>query len=259
MTTLRARWDALALRIDAMTVRERVLIFGAISVVFLVLVNALLLDPLALRDKAVQQQMHQTQEKTALLNAQLQALMARANEDPDAALQTRLQALREQAERSGKTLTDIQSGLVPPQRMTAMLEDILRRNHALHLVALKTLPVTGLLEPTAAAATRAATNAVLALAAAVPPASAAGQSTVSKSAPVPTIRLANAGSAVYQHGVELTVSGSYLDMVRYLSELEALPWHMFWGRVDLNVEQYPKVNLTLRLYTLSLDPAWLAL
>ena len=251
MTQLRNRWNTLAARIDAMTVRERVLIFGAVSVVFLVLVNTLLLDPLALRDKAVQQQIHQNQEKTVLLNAQLQALMARANEDPDAPLQARLTALREQAERSGKTLTDIQSGLVPPQRMSAMLEDLLRRNHALHLVALKTLPVTSLLESTQVVTAKAASNAVLALAAAAA-LTPAGQT----AAPV---KLASAGSAVYRHGVELTVSGSYLDMVRYLSELEALPWHMFWGRIDLKVEQYPKVDLTLRLYTLSLDPAWIAL
>lgn len=249
MTSLTMRWQKTAMRIDAMSLRERVLIFGVVAVVFLVLVNALLLDPLSQRDKLLQQQMRQNQEKTVLLQAQIQALVTRFNSDPDAALQARLVALREQSERSGKMLLDIQSGLVPPQRMTALLEDILHRNHALHLVSLKTLPVTTLIEPDAALPTK-----VVSL---LPPGLPVTAPALSVTPPVP--KLASSASAVYKHGVELTVSGSYLDMVRYLSELEALPWHMFWGRVDLSVEQYPKVNLTLRLYTISLDPAWLAL
>ena len=244
MRSLTARWQHTALRIDAMSIRERALIFGAVTIIFLALVNTLLLDPLAQRDKMLQQQMHQNQEKTLLLQAQIQALVTRFNNDPDAVLQARLNALREQSARSGKTLADIQSGLVPPQRMSALLEDILRRNHALHLVSLKTLPASGLIEP----------GPGMPATVGVPVASA-----YAAPAPAPAPKSAGAVSAVYKHGVELTVSGSYLDMVRYLSELEALPWHMFWGRVDLSVEQYPKVNLTLRLYTLSLDPAWLAL
>ena len=153
-------------------------------------------------------------------------------------MRSRLAVLRDQSERSGKTLADIQSSLVPPQRMTALLEDILRRNHGLRLVSLKTLPVTSLIEP----------EAVL--------------STKTSSEPV---KLANAAkpvtpaNPVYRHGVELTVSGSYAELVHYLTELETLQWHMFWGKADLVVETYPKVNLTLRLYTLSLDPAWLTL
>ena len=170
------------------------------------------------------------------MQTQIQALIANSNADPDAMLRTKLAQLREQSDRNGKTLAEIQGALVPPQRMPALLEDILRRNHALRLVALKTLPVTGLAEPEAAVVSKTATET---------------DKPVPKSAP--------AASLVYKHGVELTVSGSYADLVHYLTELEALPWHMFWAKADLDVEQYPKVNLTLRLYTLSLDPAWLSI
>ncbi|HUW29966.1 MAG TPA: type II secretion system protein GspM [Sulfuriferula sp.] len=238
MSTLKAQWQRLADRVDAMSLRERALIFLAVAMVLIVLVNTVLIDPLLVRHKKLQQQIAQTQEKTNAMQTQIQTLVKTWNVDPDIALRSRLAQLREQSEQTGKTLEDIQSGLVPPQRMPALLEDILQHNRSLRLVALKTLPVTVLGKPEATAAGKAAGEA---------------------DKPVQAQKPATPESIVYKHGVEITVEGSYLDLLRYLTEIESLPWHMFWGKADLDVEKYPKVTLTLRLYTLSLDKAWLAI
>jgi MSHA biogenesis protein MshJ len=238
MRSWKPRWDRLARRIDAMSLRERAMVFGTVVVVLLVIFNSLLLAPLAARNRILLQQLQQDDQKNAVMKSQIRSLIASFNADPDAILRSRLAVLRDQAERSGKTLADIQGSLVQPQRMTALLEDILRRNHGLRLVSLKTLPVTSLIEAETVPSTKNATE----------PTKVAG--------PVKPVVPAN---AVYRHGVELTVAGSYSELVHYLTELETLPWHMFWGKADLAVEAYPKVNLTLRLYTLSLDPAWLTL
>jgi MSHA biogenesis protein MshJ len=64
---------------------------------------------------------------------------------------------------------------------------------------------------------------------------------------------------LFRHGVELTVRGSYLDMVDYMSALEAMPTRLFWGKAQLEAEEYPSVRLTLTLYTLSLDDKWMKL
>jgi MSHA biogenesis protein MshJ len=63
---------------------------------------------------------------------------------------------------------------------------------------------------------------------------------------------------VYQHGVELTVSGSYLDLLAYLRDLEALPTPLYWGALDLDASKYPKLLMKLTVYTLSLERAWLS-
>jgi MSHA biogenesis protein MshJ len=55
------------------------------------------------------------------------------------------------------------------------------------------------------------------------------------------------------------VRGSYLDMVDYMTALESLPTQLFWGKAQLEVEDYPSVRLTLTLYTLSLDEKWMKL
>ena len=51
--------------------------------------------------------------------------------------------------------------------------------------------------------------------------------------------------------------GGYADLTQYLQMLEKLPTQMFWGMADLNVVKYPQAELTLTLYTLSLDKTWL--
>ena len=65
------------------------------------------------------------------------------------------------------------------------------------------------------------------------------------------------GPALYRHGVELTLEGGWSDLLAYLQALETMPRRVLWGGVSMKVEQYPKVVLTVRLYTLSLDRGWL--
>jgi MSHA biogenesis protein MshJ len=59
--------------------------------------------------------------------------------------------------------------------------------------------------------------------------------------------------------VELTVRGSYADLVRYLDAVERLPVRVHFGRAVLDASQYPNVDLRLTVYTLGMDRAWLAL
>lgn len=232
------QWQRLADRIDALSLRERALIFLAIALVLIVSVNLLLIDPLLTRSRNLQQRIVQEELQIKAMRAQIEELVAASTTDPDADLRLRLESLRLQSEQAAETLQDIQSGLVPPQRIPALLQDLLRHNRSVSLVAMKTLPVEmlGVAGPAAAS---------------VPPAGAtAGERTGPPAGPM---------GAVYKHGVEITVQGSYLDLLRYLEGIEALPWQMFWGTADVDGKDYPTVTLTLRLYTLSLDEAWLTL
>ena len=68
---------------------------------------------------------------------------------------------------------------------------------------------------------------------------------------LPGTQLEGGASQLYRHGVEMTLSGSYLDLLQYLARLEALPVRLLWGSGDLQVDQYPIVRLRLQVYTLS--------
>jgi MSHA biogenesis protein MshJ len=127
--------------------------------------------------------------------------------------------------------------MVSAELMPTLLQDVLRQHHGLQLVELRTLPATSLVERTAK------------------------DDKPAKPGELPAVDAGGQGGErnLYKHGFELTVRGSYPDFVQYLEQLERLPMRMYWGKVTMNADDYPKVTLTVTIYTLSLDKAWLAI
>jgi len=218
-------WQQLADKIDAMTLRERGLIFAMLAAVLLSLVNISLIDPLMVKQKKLAAKMAQERTQMAAVQSALDAIAH--NPDPDTANRERLKQLKLQLTEMDKSLEGMQNGLVAHDKMAALLEDILRRNGQLQLVSLKTLPAASIVDMDAGTTNQADT--------------------------------ANQQALVYKHGVELTVQGSYAGLLNYLVEMEKLPWQMFWSKAKLDAQEYPKVKLSLTLYTLSLDKAWLSI
>jgi MSHA biogenesis protein MshJ len=66
-----------------------------------------------------------------------------------------------------------------------------------------------------------------------------------------------AGRRIFRHGVELTLSGGYLDLHAYLRSLETLSTQLYWGKAEMSVTAYPTAKLKLTVYTVSFDQAWL--
>jgi MSHA biogenesis protein MshJ len=55
----------------------------------------------------------------------------------------------------------------------------------------------------------------------------------------------------------LTLRGDYLEVLRYLEDVERLPWHIYWSRLELSVDEYPVNDVVLEVATLSLDEEWI--
>jgi len=227
---VRTQLKQFAERIDARSLRERLLIFGMAALAAVMLVTTLALDPLQAKRKALLQQVAEQQTRVAAAQTQIQTLIAARSADPDAANRSRLAELKTRIGQSEDRLASFQQGLVSSDRMAEVLRDMLGRNRGVTLVSLRTLPVTTLAEEGGKPA-------------AAPP----------KEGQVPDPK-----AAIYRHGVEVTVEGSYADLLGYVSELEAMPWQVFWGGAALSVQTYPVSRLTLTLYTLSLEKAWLS-
>lgn len=226
---MKQQWQRLVLRIDALSLRERAIVFAMAALIVVTLVDRALLDPLFRQQKMLTGQISQNQSKmTEIRNNIQQGARAQAR-DPDVENRERLKQLSEQLRQKQAELADLQKGLVSPDKMSDLLESLLRRNGGLRLVSLKTLPAANLIE-------------------AAPETGGEGGKDKQGDTPVPP---------VYKHGVEIVMQGSYLDMVGYMTELENLPWQLFWGRAKLDAEEYSRATLTLTLFTLSLDKQWL--
>lgn len=216
-------------RIDALSLRERALVCLAACALLAFLGHALLLAPMEAAQEALRAQIAQQRSGMAAIDEAITGRVQAFQLDPDAQARTRLNALRQEMGQLGDQLLAIEHGLVPPERMGPLIDGILRANGRLKLVSMRTLPVEPLAEKGASAPAPAAT-------------------------PAPA-----AAPLLYRHGIEVTVRGNYLDMVDYMSALDAMPTRMFWGRAQLDVEEYPAARLTLTLHTLSLDRQWMKL
>ncbi|PTY39011.1 hypothetical protein BGP77_09675 [Saccharospirillum sp. MSK14-1] len=76
--------------------------------------------------------------------------------------------------------------------------------------------------------------------------------------PVSEVRPADVGqSALYQHKLELTLTGTFNDLTAYLSALEGLPWHLFWDRLSIETTEHPQLRIHLDVHTLSDQEVWM--
>jgi MSHA biogenesis protein MshJ len=232
------QWIKLSTRLDAMTLRERAMVFTAVVAGILFLIYTVSAEPLLKKQSALQLQIKQQQNQITGIDQEIVAKAQGFKVDPDAATREQLNAVRRDIDATSNSLMAVQKGLVAPDKIAPLLEHLLRGNGRLKLISLKTLPVTGLNE-----AAKPAVAQTL-----VPAPIPAGQ-------PAP----AKPRELVYRHGVEIVVQGSYLDMVNYMAALESLPVQLFWGKANLDAQQYPNSRLTLTLYTLSLDQKWMKL
>ncbi|MES2325318.1 MAG: hypothetical protein V4633_23930 [Pseudomonadota bacterium] len=224
---MKARLIKLGEQIDAKSVRERALMFAAAAAFIVFLVFSTLLNPLVARQKALRAEISQQQNNMSGIDAEITATVLAHQRDPDVQARARLAAVKGDTAVLNARLRGMQAGLVPPERIAPMLETILRSNGRLRLLGLKSIAVSPLV---------------------------ARPDNVALNAPV-----VPAASAIYRHGVELTVFGNYLDMVAYMNALESMPTQLFWGKANLEVQEYPNARLTLTLYTLSLDEKWMTL
>lgn len=226
-------WEKWAARYDGMQRRERIMVLGAVLVCLAVIVNALLIDPLTARKKMLRGQIAGDTTQIQELQRQVRILVQNGQIDPDAVNKAKMIAAQSRLLAVDASLDTLRQGFVTPEKMPQLLESLLKKNGQLKLVSLKTLPVSDLL---------ASTNG----------------SAPSGGASKPAPSVAN-DLPVFRHGVELTVEGRYLDLLDYLVALEQLPWNMLWSKVALAAGGSGTSSLTLTVYTLSLDKAWLSL
>ncbi len=232
----RLRALALARRFDARPVRERMAMLLAAAALLLLLGDRLWLTPAFRHFQGASQALGDARREQQALTDESERRRVQGDAQRRA-LDAELAQWRQRTSQAGQALAELQAGLIGPERMVGLLEQMLPRRGGVRVVGLKTLP------PQPAGAIPAAAAAASAVGAAPAPASAPADA-----------------AALYRHGVELTVEGGYADLMDYLASLESLPGpKLLWGGVALQVEHHPTVRLTLTVYTLSLDRAWLQL
>lgn len=211
-------WKSFAARVDDMSLRERAMLFASAGLVILVFAHVVLIDPVLRKHKSLIDRVSRDQTQVNAVRAQIEQIVKsdgsparHPDEEAIAALERKI------AEAEGE-IEARQSSLIAPERLPALLKEILGRSPALRLESLRLLR-------------------------GVPVDPARGKSAV----------------GLYRHGVEVTLKGSYFDLLRYLEDLESRSSLLLWGKVELLAERYPEVQLRVVIHTLSLSPSLLTI
>lgn len=199
---MKAFWSAQARRIDALSLRERVIMFVSLVLVLGALADTLVLAPQMATRRALAERLRRDAGELDAMRRQLAAAQAAAADSPEARQRAAVEAARREL---AQLDAQLQSRLADPERLTrlpGLLEHTLKRHERLVLTRLATLPP----EPSAA----------------------------------------DTAGALRWQGVELGVAGQYLDLMRYLADLERDLPGVRWGALQIGTQSEPP-QLSVRL------------
>lgn len=222
MDALKQRWQAWSMRLDAMSYRERLLVFLAVAGIMFSLMFIGLIEPALKRQEQMMLSVSSLQQEIFGLNGQLIST-EQQNKRGENSETRRLLAEVAALEQS---VADRERGMIPPDKMIPALKSLLKAQSGLKLVSLHTatpIPVFVMDETTTPA--------------------------------MQTSPIAPA-EQLYKHGIELRVVGSYAQLTGYTERLESLPWAMQWKSMRLDASRHPQLELNLGLTTLSREATW---
>ena len=223
MAPLLAAWERQARRIDALSLRERAILFLSVAAVLAALFDTLVLTPQAARAK-------QRSEAQARQAAEMKALreqfvsVSRSSDEP--AAQSRRQLEAAQAERARLDDQLRQAGSVSAgEGLSAVLQRLLARQPGLVLERLTLLDDAPVVAP-------------------------AGSGPAAAQRPALPLM-----AGMSWQGVELQVQGRYLDTQRYLQALERELPGLRWGEMQLKAAgQGEAPRLQAQLFLLKVQP-----
>lgn len=213
-------WLATADRFDALRPRERLMVFLACVAVLIGVFVLGVLNPALSRYQQARQSLQQSEAALRTLDQQEVQLIEGSSRDPDQAERAQLAELGQALARLRRELTGPEARLSTPEKMSALLRELIGAQKNLRLVSIRSGEVEDLLAPAAA------------------------------SAPLAV--------SLYRHSVKLVLQGDYAAFERYLRQLEALPWQLEITEMQIKTDQWPQATLSLTLGINSLERAWLA-
>ncbi len=218
MNKLIQRWQGLA-------PREQWLTYGVGLALLIMLYVLLIAEPLGLRIAAEVGRQQAAHTRLLAAESSLLEIQAKLAADPNLSYRQALAAAQVSYDNLLQRIDLETSTLISPARMKALLQDLLRNQAKLKLVALQS------------------SSGPLAV-----PSEVTADNKEQKTPPV----------VFYRHGLRLTLEGGYFDLLAYLNAVQASGWRLHWDSLNYEVgeEGAGRARVSLDLHTLSRDAGW---
>lgn len=204
-----AQYQQLAIRVDALQLRERVLLLIVSIVLLFFLVDSIGYQPLFKQQQLLLQDIKDQELKLEVLRARSSQFYDESTNEPTIPLAKLQQELGSFEPKLQLRL----DGMLAPEKAASILEQVMTQEEGLTLNAVNTslTPLTSI------------------------------EADTGKSVEI---------DGINRYELELQLEGSYLETLKYLRALEALPWHFFWSGITFAITEYPKASVNLEIYTL---------
>jgi MSHA biogenesis protein MshJ len=233
-------WERGLAWIDGLKFRERVLLFGAIVAVLAVMTDFLFVSSVTEQQKKLTSQIDSQSADSEARRDRMQTAQMRRERDRITTLEADVAKLQAEADAVDRDISALSSPTGDAAGMSAVLARVLKRNDRVKLVrvvsagAEAVTPAPPLPGGLAALAT-----------APIPGTSAL---------PAVTAPAANAVPATLQrNALDITLSGSYLDLMDYVATLEKTMPSLRWGALKFSTSTAPS-QLTVRIMLISAGP-----
>jgi MSHA biogenesis protein MshJ len=214
--------------------RERWMVFFAGLAVIYAVLNAVLLAPLQKQQQTVKTEMTQSGTQLADMKQQITELGQHPVLNADDTNTQKIAEFKSKILAQQTEMAALQDTLVNPAQMPALLKELIAHHESLRLVDMKTMPPENFLSREVNAQT---------------PTDQAADGKVS----------AYKTPLIYRHAITFTLAGNYMELMRYAQALQDMSSQVLWDKAVLTAKTYPENELTITVYTLSLDATWLSI
>jgi len=214
------KWKQLSEKTAQLQMREKGIIFGGVLLLIAWINIFYIVMPLMEKTKKAQAQMNTQAQETETTQQQIGLYQGALGKDPNTAVNDSIAKTEANIVEVDKLLAQLTVNFISPHKMREVLSELLKSDSSIKVTEFTALP-----------AERVNIDGV----------------------PV------NADITIYQHGIKLTIQGSYFDLQQYIQRIEDLPWQFNWKRFDYSVMNHPLAELEIEITTISTNERFIAI
>jgi len=206
---------------NKISLRERVLIFGALLICVLSISYFWILEPAMVKQAKIQKNLQfQIKQEDDVAN-EIAELKLRLQKDPLKDINTKIAFSLQTLASLDKQLDEKLVKFIDAKKMPVALSKVLSRSPGVTVVSLTTLPVS------------------------------AFNSSIEHKNTVSSAESTTPENIFYKQTLEIKLTGTYDAIYQYFVNLEAIPEKFYWSVLAYQVSQYPTAEVTIRIYTVS--------
>lgn len=217
---MNAQWQKLCDKTAQLQMREKLIVFLGVLFLLVWLGLTLFIIPAYQEIKASEKQIADEYRQVATTEQQIQIYQDALKEDPDVAVTQSINSIKKSLSELEKNLDVLTSDFISPNKMRNVLTALLQSEKKIKVTRFSAMAAVEM-----------------------------------DIAGIPD----SAGITLYQHGLKLSVVGSYFDLQRYVKRLETLPWRFYWKTFSYKVQEHPQATLEIEITTISNNERFIAI